>query len=425
MLSGAPDYSRVVPCSCARQELDHTRLARLQLYSNLGPLVRYTFDNLVTGGRSGDAANQERYLRAFNAARTFAEQPQGWLVLMGPSGCGKTHLAAAIINHRLEHGLLALYQSVSDLLDHLRATFSPNSDLDYDDLFEQVRNAPLLVLDDLGKYTGSAWAQEKLTQVLDHRSLEHLPTVVNIAAGVLLEDLDDRWQTRLMSPVLSQVHLLEESAPSLLDSSGLAGFELLSTMTFESFDPKRANLPPEQRENLEGAFRLARSFAETPDGWLTFQGDIGCGKTHLAASIANHRIRSGKPVRFEVVPDLLDRLRAGYSPDSRAAYDDVFERVKMAPLLVLDDLGEHSSTPWAQEKLYQLVNYRYNARLPMVITMRCSLDDEGIESRIASRLADHRIGTVFNIMAPDYRVDRNSRNTGNNGPRRGRRRSSS
>ena len=42
--------------------------------------------------------------------------------------------------------------------------------------------------------------------------------------------------------------------------------------------------------------------------------------------------------------------------------------IRTASLLILDDLGAHSSTPWAQEKLFQIFNHRYNARLPTVIT---------------------------------------------------------
>jgi len=69
--------------------------------------------------------------------------------------------------------------------------------------------------------------------------------------------------------------------------------------------------------------------------------------------------------------------------------------------LILDDFGEQSVTPWAQEKLYQLINYRYNARLPMVVTSCLSLEE--IETRISSRMVDPKIGMVFNINIPDYR----------------------
>jgi DNA replication protein DnaC len=177
-------------------------------------------------------------------------------------------------------------------------------------------------------------------------------------------------------------------------------------MTFDKFDWRRVNLLPEQRQNLEQAFRLALSFAKSPEGWLVFMGITGCGKTHLAAAIANYRYQANQPVLFVVVPEFLDHLRSTFSPESKVSYDQLFERVKTAPLLILDDFGEQSTTPWAQEKLYQVINYRYNARLATVITARGSLDE--IESRISSRLVDPRLSLVFNIIAPDYRTDATS-----------------
>jgi len=161
------------------------------------------------------------------------------------------------------------------------------------------------------------------------------------------------------------------------------------------------NFPWNSGKNLRQAFNLAVEFARSPEGWLIFQGVNGCGKTHLAAAIANYQLAQGKPVFFVVVPDLLDHLRSTFSPDSKISYDEFSERIKEVPLLILDDFGEQSATPWAQEKLYQLINYRYNARLPMVVTTCLSLDE--IETRISSRMVDPMISLVFNITAPDYR----------------------
>jgi DNA replication protein DnaC len=174
-------------------------------------------------------------------------------------------------------------------------------------------------------------------------------------------------------------------------------------MTFNNFDWKRVNLPPEQRQNLAEVFNLARDFAKSPDGWLVLVGVNGCGKTHLAAAIANEHLRADKPTLFVVVPDFLDHLRSTFSPESKVSYDQLFDSVKNTPLLILDDFGEQSTTPWAQEKLYQVINHRYNARLATVITTCCSLDE--IETRISSRLVDPKISLVFNILAPDYRGD--------------------
>lgn len=185
--------------------------------------------------------------------------------------------------------------------------------------------------------------------------------------------------------------------------SGILGLKLLRNMTFENFDPKRVNLPLDKQRNLSDAHKLARRFAEEPEGWLVLQGPNGCGKTHLAAAIGNYQLQRGKPVMFVFVPDFLDHLRSAFSPDSKVTYDELFERVKLAPLLILDDFGEQASTPWAQEKLYQLINYRYNDRLPMVVTTCLSLEE--IETRIGSRLVDTRLSTPFNIDVPDYRSD--------------------
>ena len=391
----------MVPCKCTRPELDEGQRARLQRYSNLGPLTRLTFDNLLAQGKSEHPANQEQFNRVYQAAQTFAAEPKGWLVLAGPSGSGKTHLAAAIANQCIAGSHPVFYITVPDLLDHLRSAFNPNSELPYDEFFEQVRNTPLLVLDDLGAQSSTPWAKEKLDQLLNHRFNSQLPTV--IVSILPIEELEERIRTRLIASDLCQVYTIDEESPTLFTYTWAPWFELQKSMTFDNFDWKRVNLPLEQRQNLEAAFNLARDFAESPDGWLVFQGVNGCGKTHLAAAIVNYCYQRKKPALFIVVPDFLDHLRSTFSPESKISYDRLFESVKGAPLLVLDDFGEQASTPWAQEKLYQVINHRYNARLATVITAVCSLEE--IESRISSRLTDPKISLLFNIMAPDYRGD--------------------
>jgi len=219
---------------------------------------------------------------------------------------------------------------------------------------------------------------------------------------------------------------VEEQQPSALEYTWGPEFELQKDMTFDNFEIRRVfTLSEEQiekakenrmtlqeyreeiRQNLEEASRLALDFAKSPEGWLVFLGVTGCGKTHLAAAVVNYRYQDRQPALFVVVPDFLDHLRSTFNPESKVSYDHLFESVKTAPLLVLDDFGEQSTTPWAREKLYQVINYRYNARLATVITTRLSLQEilEEIESSISSRLVDPKISTPFNIMAPDHRGD--------------------
>jgi DNA replication protein DnaC len=185
------------------------------------------------------------------------------------------------------------------------------------------------------------------------------------------------------------------------DQSDLSSLPLLEDMTFDSFSLREDELPSDEGANLRRAFELCRGFAEEPSDWLVLTGEYGCGKTHLAAAVANLRVSAGEPALFIVVPDLLDYLRATFSPDSQVRFDKRFEEVRTAPLLILDDLGTESASPWAQEKLYQLFNHRYVARLPTVITMSQRVED--VDPRLRTRMLDVGRCTVFAIIAPSYR----------------------
>ena len=341
--------------------------------------------------------------RAYEAGLNYARDPQGWLLFSGGYGCGKTHLAAAIANYRLDHGQPAVFVVVPDLLDHLRGAYSPRSDTSYDERFAEVRDCPLLILDDLGTESNTSWADEKLFQIFNYRYNARLPTVVT--TNHELEEIDPRIRSRLTSTDL--VRWMPIVAPdyraSGIDStqSELSSLGQHTEQTFLTFTIEREDLDTEGQGNLLRVARAAHEFAEQPYGWLVLTGTYGCGKTHLAASIANHQLGKRRSALFVVVPDLLDHLRATFNPQSPISYDKLFDQVRRAPLLVLDDLGTESATAWAKEKLYQLFNYRYNARLPTVITTSREIDD--LDPRLRSRLLDPARCQIWLIKAPAFR----------------------
>jgi DNA replication protein DnaC len=402
--SGKPDFSRVIPCRCVQVNFEKEQENRLLKYSNLGTLANCSFDTVIQSGTSGDISKKELFKKAFEAAKLYSVDPKGWFVMVGPSGSGKTYLAAAIANERIKHGQPAFFQTVPEFLDHLRSAFAPGSEMPYDELFNKVCNTPLLILDDLGVQNSTPWAKEKLDQLLNHRYIHERPTVITMSTSPF--ELEERIRTRLSNPRLSRIFMIEEKGSSLQIYSWSKEFELQKDMSFKTFDSKRLNLPAEQRQNLEAAYQVALQYAENPEGWLIFQGVNGCGKTHLAAAIVNYRYEAKKPALFLTAPELLDHLRSAFAPGSQTPYDELFHTVCNTPLLVLDDFGEQSATPWAQEKLYQVINYRYNARLATVITTTSSFDE--IESRVSSRMVDPRISMVINITAPDYRGDKSA-----------------
>ena len=320
------------------------------------------------------------------------------MLLTGASGSGKTHLAAAIANHCIGMGIRTFFTIIPDLLDHLRATFSPHSEITYDELFEQLRNVPLLILDDLGSQHSSPWAAEKLFQILNHRYNAQLPTVVT--TNVSLDRLDEDLQTRLTDPDIATVVEVERGSLALLAMDTLE-MDLPSNMTFSTFQVVDVDLQEDAQKSLEMAYGEALNFAESLDGWMVFMGRPGRGKTHLAAAIAHFHRQKGEDSLFLVVADLLDYLRSTYAPDSKITYDELFNRVRTVSLLVLDDYGEEADKPWAREKLYQIINYRYNARLPTVITTAIRL--EKMDERISTRLRDLSLVKICPIGVPDYR----------------------
>ena len=344
---------------------------RLYSLSHLDELGGLTFETFKKRGRNGLGDMQADSLEwAFNRAQQYAGNLKGWLLFSGGFGCGKTHLAAAIANYAVGMGVPTLFLTVPDLLDTLRFSYD-SEDTTFEERFEQIRSASLLVLDDFGTQNATEWAQEKLFQIINFRYINQLPLVVT--TNLALDQLEARIRSRLQDPEL--VSIVRMQAPDFrrpTDDSGhpdISSLDLHNSKTFGNFSLREdEGMDPDDQRSLDKAIKAAHAFAEKPKGWLVFMGSYGCGKTHLAAAIANFRAGMGDPPLFIMLPDLLDHLRATFSPHSSVAYDRRFEQIRTANLLILDDVGTQSMTPWVKEKLYQLFNHRYNAELPTVIT---------------------------------------------------------
>ncbi|MCA9974564.1 MAG: ATP-binding protein, partial [Anaerolineales bacterium] len=280
-----PRFGRAMPCSCRAMEREMQRMDTLLQLSQLGALQNCTFETFLAEGHGLTQAKQRNLKMAYDMARSYAKEPSGWLVLKGGYGCGKTHLAASIANDRLEMGHSVLFVSVPDLLDHLRAAFAPNSATTYDQRFDQVRNAPLLVLDDLGTESATPWAQEKLYQIFNYRYNARLATI--ITTNQELESIEIRIQSRMVDPSLVQI--IHIAAPDFRragvdqEQSDLSSLNLHRDKTFETFDLRQGELPRAQADNLRRALETAQEFAQHPQDWLVFNSmGYGNGKTHLA-----------------------------------------------------------------------------------------------------------------------------------------------
>ncbi len=401
---GDPRFGRLEICSCRRASVSEQVRERLHSLSHLEELSHLTFETFKPRGRKGENDIQAQSLEsAFNHARIYAGSLNGWLLLQGGYGSGKTHLAAAIANFAVGMGVPTLFLTVPDLLDMMRFAYG-SEDTTFEERFNEIRSASLLVLDDLGTQNATPWAQEKLFQILNYRYINKLPLVVT--TNLSLDEIEPRIRSRLADPdLVSPLKLNVTDYRRPWKDTGhpeLSSLDLMSSKTFGTFDERaEEDLPADQQRSLKKALKAAHEFAENPRGWLVFLGGYGSGKSHLAAAIANYRAGLGDPPLFVMVPDLLDHLRATFSPTSSVTFDRRFDEIRTSSLLVLDDLGTQSMSPWVREKLFQVINYRYSARLPTVITSADEL--ERMDARIRSRLMDERLCTIYALNdVPQY-----------------------
>ena len=193
----------------------------------------------------------------------------------------------------------------------------------------------------------------------------------------------------------------------------------LQMMDFDSFDLR---FYPDYRKDENGksyrdiaaeAKQTAEALADAcaagrPSRGLLLMGDVGCGKTHLAAAAANKTLEQGGEALFLVVPEFLDQLRYSYRRENEGLDEaEIISRTYNVPLLILDDLGAHNYSEWVCNKLFTIINHRYNRNLPCIITTNLDLDELGekIGPRTTSRIVE--LCRIFHVLVPpdqDHRL---------------------
>jgi DNA replication protein DnaC len=142
--------------------------------------------------------------------------------------------------------------------------------------------------------------------------------------------------------------------------------------TFDKFQKTAENA-----KAFQMAQRYAAKFDEQKEKGigLLLSGTCGTGKTHLAAAISIELLNKGTPVIFGTMISLLGKLKETYERGSRDSEDDIIELYSTVDLLVIDDLGKERPGEWVLEKLYYILNSRYENKLPVIVTTNYSIGD--------------------------------------------------
>lgn len=171
---------------------------------------------------------------------------------------------------------------------------------------------------------------------------------------------------------------LLNQAAKLRDESNL-GAKFLQR-TFGNFEKKMD----------ERAFNSCVAYAKREDLFdaggsernsLIISGGVGTGKTHLAAAIANYLVGKGIPALFATFGEHLESIKEEFDYTDRREY---LSKMKNTPMLIIDDLGQENSTDWSRQILFDVFNYRYEHKYPMVITT--NLEDKMLREHLGEAL---------------------------------------
>ncbi len=185
---------------------------------------------------------------------------------------------------------------------------------------------------------------------------------------------------------------------SNLQRAGLVGW--LARATFDTYRERHDWGAAAQVKGCCASYADAvihRKLNSTP--WLVLYGAYGCGKSHLAAAVCHETMAHGlQNVFFRPWGQYLDRLMATFDRQAWVARtSDVMRELQHGKLVVIDDLDKQprSRSGWAESKLFTILNYRYNANLPTVITLNAAPEILG------GPIGDRLIGAAFDSVVFD------------------------
>lgn len=178
----------------------------------------------------------------------------------------------------------------------------------------------------------------------------------------------------------------KERIKNLFGNSGMSKRAL--KCSFENYQPTFQNAE---------ALRVCNEYIKDFDlisiserNGLFICGECGVGKSHLAFATANSLIQKGNSVIAMTMIDLLLKIKSSFNAyNDKMTEEQILQIYTDCALLVIDDLGKEKPTEWALQMIYSVIDRRYNALKPIIVTTNFTA------SELVKRFGDSSLGNAI------------------------------